>query len=500
MELKKLSHAALILLFFCLRSALADAPAHYFVINEDNDHYFKLDSSLMTLDALEKYIDSMSETNVTHFFMCANGQRTSYRTSVWEAIWDDVGGRAPDDIWPRNAKKLFDAGIDPYSVWVKRCRKNGISAWMSMRMNDVHFVTVKNYFRNMEFWRNNPHLWRVPGATGGAWTDFAFDYSKEEVRNFSKKLVRELLERYDVDGLELDWMRFCLHLPPKKAYQMRSALTGFVRDVKGIVSEFEKRRGHKIGLGVRVPVDPQMSAWMGMDAVEWDKEGLVDLVVASCFFSSTDFDMSAKKWREAGLKAPLLCAADNGVCAALKLRRVDMDVPMYNAWVANMIYAGFDNGVYLFNLVYSRHFADVIRADWSPAAMESLPRRHVLTFHDYMEVPRTSKKCEQLPRLLDKPVGLEIQCAKIPRTASVSARVDFKNAADFDTSKFSAILNGQKCKFVVECDPVLKGRRGVRFGFDRSAAKDGANLLEISQLGGSARTLEWAEVEINLPR
>ena len=90
------------------------------VINEDNDHYFKLDASLMTESALKDYAYDIFRGPVTHFFMCPQGQRASYASKVWEPIW--AGLDEPDrdgktnNIWCVNAKKLHDAGINPYNV------------------------------------------------------------------------------------------------------------------------------------------------------------------------------------------------------------------------------------------------------------------------------------------------------------------------------------------------------------------------------------------------
>ena len=43
------------------------------IVNEDNDHFFKQDKSLMTVEALEAYIDEYAKGHVTHFFMCPSG-------------------------------------------------------------------------------------------------------------------------------------------------------------------------------------------------------------------------------------------------------------------------------------------------------------------------------------------------------------------------------------------------------------------------------------------
>ena len=108
---------------------LAASPAPWFVVNEDNDHFFKCDSSLMTERGLSDYVDYICRGKVTHVFFCVNGQRTSYDSKTWEPIWAGMNEKArpdtatkPDgtqDRWAVNAKKLFDAGIDPYAVWIR---------------------------------------------------------------------------------------------------------------------------------------------------------------------------------------------------------------------------------------------------------------------------------------------------------------------------------------------------------------------------------------------
>jgi len=111
-------------------------------VNEDNDHYFKQDASLMTEEALVAYVDRLAGGKVTHFVMCPSGQRPSYGSKAWEPIWtglDEAGGQSQPwhySGWARNAKLLFDRGIDPYHVWIRRCRERGISPWLSPRMND----------------------------------------------------------------------------------------------------------------------------------------------------------------------------------------------------------------------------------------------------------------------------------------------------------------------------------------------------------------------------
>ena len=128
------------------------------VINEDNDHFFKGKPEDMTEKGLRDYISNFSGGKITHIFMCPNGQRTSYKSNVHEPIWECAPDAPHRNIWCDNCKRLYDAGIDPYSVWIDECRKQKISPWITVRMNDVHFITIPGYFRTMDYWRKHPEL------------------------------------------------------------------------------------------------------------------------------------------------------------------------------------------------------------------------------------------------------------------------------------------------------------------------------------------------------
>ena len=181
-------------------SAFAAASGKsWLVVNEDNDHFFKLDPSLMTREGLRGYVDYVARGHVTHFFMCVSGQRASFDSKTVEPIWEGIGEPCGDGqvaspkarrdhgqsgLWAANAKALFDEGIDPYEVWTERCREKGVSPWVSMRMNDAHFTSaVTNFFRNTRFARQRRDLWRVPD--GDRWFDSALDYSHREVREYA---------------------------------------------------------------------------------------------------------------------------------------------------------------------------------------------------------------------------------------------------------------------------------------------------------------------------
>ena len=80
------------------------------VINEDNSHFFgSRKPEEMTLAGLNAFVDQYAGSAVTHLFLCPNAMRASFRSGSRDAIWDPVGGKEPEGLWPQNAKRLFEA-------------------------------------------------------------------------------------------------------------------------------------------------------------------------------------------------------------------------------------------------------------------------------------------------------------------------------------------------------------------------------------------------------
>jgi len=492
---------------------LAGEKPQILIINEDNDHYFKQTADLMTLDALQAYIDRMKDSHVTHFFMCPQGQRTSYDSKVHERIWDGMADGSPVDYgpgsgqegrrWTSNCKKLYEMGIDPYTVWIERCRLDGISPWITMRMNDVHCVNLPHYFRNFNFWREHPELWRVPNGKTGNWTDCAFNYAQKGAYDFYMACAVELLERYDVDGFEMDWMRFCLHLTPGKEVEEAHVLTRFVRDVKAKALEMEKVRGHKILISVRVPATPQASAALGMDAVAWAKEGLIDQIVASCFFSTADFNISANDWKKAvGIPGfPIFTATDEGVTCGNGVSRTSFTREIYDGWANNM-YANGSDGLYLFNLVYHPDlFEELIKRGFAQDEIVNLPRRHVVSFRDYMATygkPELNQEI-QLPKSLGEPAEVKVQFGRKPTVSGAFyVTAGFFEGEGLNDVEFQVQLNGSDALEAADLPrPERFGsmKRVIRFRVPAETVCDGLNAVKVTQKSGKTQKLGWVEME-----
>lgn len=505
MENARTYTVALVLMLSALPAWCAGLTPHL-IINEDNDHYFKQKSELMTEEALRAYIDTFADTKVTHFFMCTQGQRASFRSRVHEAIWDPVNGVTPTNIWCVNCKILHDKGIDPYQVWIDQCRKRGISPWITMRMNDVHFVNVPDYFRNTSFWRERRDLWRKPDTTTNDWMECAFDYSKGEAYAYHMAMVNELFERYDFDGFETDWLRFPYHLTPGKAFEQRDVLTRFMRDVRALANAWEIKRGHTIKISARVAAHPDAAAGLGTDAQAWASEGLVDLIVASCFFSTADFDIPLELWQErlGGLakKIPVVPGIDNGLSPYPGSPRRDLDLGLYYGWAEACRHRG-ASSFYLFNLVYFPFdrppFRTILDKGLGREVLQNNTRRHTVTYHD--SGPKGFPSGAQLPRNTDKPVIVTIQTGERPLSGTASVIIGFSEKEAVKEAAFTATLNGTQAVSCAEADkPISYGGktvRAIRYAMPLTALRDGANTVVVEpQSGAPIQQVVWAEIEI----
>lgn len=485
------------------------------VINEDNSHFFgSREAASMTLDGLHAFVDQYAGTRVSHLFLCPNSMRASFRSTTRDAIWDEGTQILPtgDDHggkWVRNARLLFERGLDPYAIWIARCREKGISPWLSMRMNDVHDAHDLTSFMHSSFWVQYPQYWRVPSSTAANWLDRALDYGHPEVREHALNFIGELLERYDPDGLELDWMRFGYHFAPGTETRGADLLTEFMRDVRALTLKWSERRQRTIRLGARVPTHPDAAIGLGMDARHWVREGLVDMLVPSPFWTTSDFDIPVELWREQlGPHADQIVLAP-GLEFNLRAypggEAVPNDLESVRGFAAASLHRGADQ-IYLFNYMDSEtipvsgsDYRQLIEQGLGLDTLVHRPRRHVATFRD--TVPPGFPHGSQLP--IDGAAGgtVRLYTGPVPAGGHVTFIAGLASREGVERTSFVATLNGQPCAEAAD-DPQPHRfpavRRAVRFACPLAAVQPGYNVMTIHQLGDTpGQQIIWAELRFD---
>lgn len=216
---------------------LSAIVASILIFNEDNTHF------LRDVPEVEfvRYFDSVCRPGgVTHFFMCPNAMRSNIDTRSLEPIWTALGEQGVNPAWGKTAKALHDKGIDPYAIWTRRAREKGVSPWLSIRMNDIHEVHDPAFGGLSTMWRNHPEYRIDPKYSGRNWDPHAFSYTNAAVREVYSAYAKELLERYDVDGIEFDWLRFPSLVEKGRGERDAHYITEFMRMARPHVKAAEK--------------------------------------------------------------------------------------------------------------------------------------------------------------------------------------------------------------------------------------------------------------------
>ena len=244
------------------------------IVAEEPDAYLADEGSAMTKEGLEQYADGiLAGGKVTHVFWCPVAGRANYDSKAAEPVWAGLGkpetvwgiekkvqgvscsGATPEQAaankrWAENAKKLHDAGIDPYKVWIDRTHAKGAEAWISVRMTDLQYCYVANYFRTPSFFAKRAELVSEPAEHGGGSPKFW----EPEVREWLKRVIVEVAERYsDADGIEFDFVSandtpYFTHEGVRAfdAVAMNRYIEELSKAVKGIVRNPKFRTGLRV--------------------------------------------------------------------------------------------------------------------------------------------------------------------------------------------------------------------------------------------------------------
>ncbi|MSO23406.1 MAG: hypothetical protein EXQ58_09170 [Acidobacteria bacterium] len=177
-----------------------------------------------------------------------------------------------------NPKSLADGGHNPPAVIVEECHKRGLDAFVSLRMNDIHDGQhPKGTLPNPElasFKRINPD-WLVDDLDWGT----ALDFEHPRVRALKLKVVEEFFDRWDFDGIELDWLRHSLYFRRGTERENAKYLTLFMRDVRKSLQTRAAKRGRPIEVAVRIPERVQWCQEGGFEIDKWIAEDLVDMLI-----------------------------------------------------------------------------------------------------------------------------------------------------------------------------------------------------------------------------
>ena len=119
------------------------------------------------------------------------------------------------------------------------------------------------------------------------------NYAVPGVRDYITEIVREVAWRFDHDGINLDFARLDVLLPPGHQWELREHLNDLMRTVRAVLLERARVRGRPYLLSVQIPPDVVSCHYTGIDIETWVREGLVDILILGC----RTFDVDVRDFR-----------------------------------------------------------------------------------------------------------------------------------------------------------------------------------------------------------
>ena len=356
----------------------------------------------MTREGLRDHLDMLCRGGVSDILLNVNAQKAMYPSDVRERYWDNVE-QSPDGSWRIHGMELDEEPTrinecrllhenvpDAEQHYIDCGRRLGRNIHLSMRMNDLHVVGSRNSESLSAFWLEHPEYQRAPFYDPQHWYSKALDYAIPAVREHAMQLAREILERFDCDGIELDWMRHPFNFRPGMEMEGRGILTEFMRELRECANTAAARNGRPCEVSVRVPTRPEDARRTGYDVVRWSREQLIDRVIPTNIHPTTDSDMPFELWRmllapETLIAAGFECSAESIVNGGGEGRLV-VQKEIFLGHVASCLYRGADE-IYLYNYFSPALFGE---EDWlhmmtngcSQDAAAAQTRRHIVTYCD----------------------------------------------------------------------------------------------------------------------
>ena len=269
-----------------------------------------------------------------------------------------------------------EMGVDIVAEMCRAMRDEGIAFWIGIRVNDIHHTTGGESVQP-EFWVAHPECrtgesvpWDPVRSVG------ALDFAHKAVRDYTKGIVQRTLDLYDVDGIELDFNRMPILFKSDEVERHRDTVTEWMREVRTVIDDAARKRGHAIVLEARVPSVADQCHRMGADALRWVDEEIVHILTASAT-RYAEFEMPVEPFLEASRgRNTLVFAGIEGLQPDGVLSR-----EMYRAWAYHYWRMGVD-GLHLFNNCYNfiygggPHPIDELH---DPERLSRLGKRYVVT-------------------------------------------------------------------------------------------------------------------------
>lgn len=360
--------------------------------NQDSSNLFFVTKEPLTPSHVDHMIDEVADGGADTFLVNPNAQRVNYPSRVWENYWHNFrpNDRAfyglPEDmdIAPRrhliSQMQHLAQQCDYLERALARCRQRNIKPGVSVRMNDMHDVPWPESHLFSQFYRDHPQYY-LPHIPARSWSSRGLNYEHPEVRTYFLTFIRELIFDYDIEVLELDFLRFTAYFDQHNIDQHCATMTAFLTDVRTLITQ----SGKPIEFLCRIAATPAGAYSLGFDVRAY--QNIVDGLVIGMFLN-TGWELAIDHYRTLVDPNIALYACTDYIAA--RWEGLPPEPLSTNANLLRGFASGYHalgaNGIALFNFFCSREGQtpidpafNTLRDCQNTRHLNTQPRRHLLT-------------------------------------------------------------------------------------------------------------------------
>ncbi|AWT59639.1 MAG: hypothetical protein DF168_00832 [Candidatus Moanabacter tarae] len=227
-------------------------------------------------------------TKIVDFYMSRFDSDNNQIDSVWHEWGEGNTAVWPSKILPRTENVFpgwWSIDVDPIDVLLKETRKRGREVFLSYRINgsdnDRLFDPPHSMDQPIPIKKIHPE-WLLR-----KWHAY-WNFEVAEVRELKLRILLEMAEMYDFDGINIDFARVPILFKQGKQWECRDLLTDFMRQLRSKLLSIGRHRNRPFLLAARVPENLVGCHFDGIDIETWVKESILDIIVVGTRTAKAD--------------------------------------------------------------------------------------------------------------------------------------------------------------------------------------------------------------------
>jgi len=256
------------------------------IFYDDARHYhYYIYEPPMTLAQATATIDAVAGTGVDTFVwgpglgptVFYESQKADVFAEHLEVIGDVASWRAYE-----NSMDLIKRGLDPMRLMVERAHQLDMDFIPSYRLTHSSDPKDMDNAHNWKFKIDHPE-WVLKGDSEEDSRKNGFNWIYPEVRKERFDILEEAVNKYDIDGLELDLTFDPYYFESYEVESNMSVLTSFLKDLRNVSEEASVKKNKKISIGARIFPSLKANSDAGFDLVKWVDLELLDFLVPNVY-------------------------------------------------------------------------------------------------------------------------------------------------------------------------------------------------------------------------